>query len=84
MPHPGKELHSAVEIGLLYVPFEEGVIKGVHLRFDGLEHFDGVAQTPEFTEQTDELGLEEVLVVEAVFYDEWEELVEFFHGRADL
>lgn len=66
------------------MPFEEGVIKGVHFRFDGLENFDGVAQTPELTEQTDELGLEEVLVVEAVFYDEWEELVEFFHGRAEL
>lgn len=60
------------------------MIKGVDLGFYGLEHFDGVAETPEFTEKTDELGLEEVLVVEAVFYDEWEELVQFFHGGAEL
>lgn len=58
------------------------MIKGVDLRFDGFKHFDGVVYTTEFAEQADELRLEEVLVVEAVFYDEGNALLEFFHGSA--
>lgn len=58
------------------------MIKGVDLRFDGFEHFDGVVYAPEFAEQADELRLEEVLVVEAVFYDERKALVELLHGSA--
>lgn len=45
------------------------MIKWVDLRLNGLKHFDGVVQAPEFAEQTDELRLEEVLIVEAIFND---------------
>lgn len=60
------------------------MVEGVDLHFDGVEHLDGVAQAPESAEEADELCLEVVLVVEAVFDDEREELVELFHGGAEL
>lgn len=60
------------------------MVEGVDLRFDGVEHFGGVAHAPEFAEEADELGLEEVLVVEAIFDDEGEELVKLFQGCAEL
>lgn len=41
-------------------------------------------EATEFAEQTDKFGLEQMLRIETVLDDEGDELVEFFHGSAEL
>lgn len=60
------------------------MIKHVEFILNGLENTSSFVDTAVFAEQAEELGLKQVLAVEAVFDDEREDLVELFHGSAEL
>lgn len=60
------------------------MIKRVEFILNGLENTSRVAHATVLTEQTDELGLEQMLIGEAVLDDERLNLVELFHASAEL
>lgn len=60
------------------------MIKGVEFVGNGLENTGSIREAVVFAEQANELGLEEVLIVEAVFYDQREDSPELFERCAEL
>lgn len=60
------------------------MIKRVEFIFDGLENTSCFVYATVIAEQADELGLEQMLIVEAVFDDERNNLVNLFQGSAEL
>lgn len=60
------------------------MVENVKLVPDGAENLSGFNWAAVFAEEADELGLEQVFVVETVLDYEGEDLVEFSHGSAEL
>lgn len=60
------------------------MVESVELVLNRLENPSGLVDAAILGEQADELGLKQVLVVEAIFDDQREDLVELFHGSAEL
>lgn len=60
------------------------MIKGIQFRRNWFENTGGVGKAIIVAEQADELGLEEVLIVKAVFYYEREDCAELFWGSAEV
>lgn len=60
------------------------MIKGIQFTRDGFKNTGGIGEAIVVAEQANELGLEQVLIVEAVFDDEREDLAELFWGSAEL
>lgn len=60
------------------------MVENVEFVPDGVENPSGFNCAAVFAEEADELGLEQVLVVETVLDYEGEDLVEFSHGNAEL
>lgn len=60
------------------------MVENVEFVPDGVENPSGFKWAAVFAEEADELGLEQVFVVETVLDYEGEDLVEFSHGSAEL
>lgn len=60
------------------------MVEHVELVLHRLKDTCSFSDAAELAEQADELGLEEVLVVETVFDDKGEDLVKLFEGSAEF
>lgn len=60
------------------------MVKNLKFIINGLENPKSLTWAAIITEQADELGLEQVLIVEAVLDNERDDLVELFYGSAEL
>lgn len=60
------------------------MVENVEFVPDGVENPSGFNWAAVLAEEADELGLEQVFVVETVLDYEGEDLVEFSHGSAEL
>lgn len=63
---------------------EYTMIKKINFILNGFKDFDSIIKAAEFAEQADELSLEKMFIVEAVFDYGRKELMEFVEGIAKL
>lgn len=83
-PHGAEESDGVFEGGVLGVAPEQGVVELFGLVLNGAEDEGGIAEVAEAGEEGDELGLEDVLTVEAVLNDLGEEQADLAAVGAEI